>query len=74
VVVTASHDHGWIEALLAAGVRGRRHLVILVDPVSFGAPGPPFRPAPAWRIGLDWWVVRRGDALGAARQVRTGTA
>lgn len=66
VVVTSNRDPAWVEALLDAGVRGRRHLAVVVEPVSFGAPGAPFRILAAWRLAIDWWLVRRGDDLATA--------
>ena len=62
-VITASSDMSWIEALIDVGVRGQRHLAVVVDPTSFGAPGTPMRVSSAWRLAANWWVVRRGDAL-----------
>lgn len=70
IVVTSDRDPSWVEALVEVGARGRRHLAVFVDPTSFGAPGPPMRIAAAWRLALDWWVVRRGDVLSAPRHGR----
>ncbi|TMB91254.1 MAG: DUF58 domain-containing protein [Chloroflexi bacterium] len=64
VVITANRDPGWVEALVDVATRGQRHLCIFVEPTSFGAPGPALRIPAAWRLALDWWVVRRGDVLG----------
>ena len=66
IVITSDRDPAWIEALVEAGERGQRHLCVFVDPTSFGGPGPPLRLLAAWRLALDWWVVRRGDVLGRA--------
>jgi uncharacterized protein (DUF58 family) len=63
VVVTSSRDRSWVEALIEVGVRGTRHLAVLVEPTSFGATGPAMRVAAAWRLAIDWWLVRRGDDL-----------
>ena len=65
VVVTANRDATWVDALVDATTRGQRHLCIFVEPSSFGAPGPALRIPAAWRLAVDWWVVRRGDVLGA---------
>jgi uncharacterized protein (DUF58 family) len=63
VVVTSNRDRSWVEALIEVGVRGTRHLAVLVEPTSFGATGPAMRVAAAWRLAIDWWLVRRGDDL-----------
>ncbi len=63
VVVTPSRDPAWVESLLDAGARGTRHLCIVVDPTSFGAPDGPMRISAAWRLALDWHLIRRGDVL-----------
>jgi uncharacterized protein (DUF58 family) len=63
VCITSSRDRSWVEALIEVGVRGTRHLAVLVEPTSFGAPGPAMRVASAWRLAIDWWLVRRGDDL-----------
>ena len=55
----------WVDALVDAATRGQRHLGIFVEPTSFGAHGPALRIPAAWRLALDWWIVRRGDVLGA---------
>ena len=73
VVITATNDLAWVEALLDAGVRGQRHVAVLVDPASFGGSAPGFRPPAAWRLALDWWVIRRGDPLSAPVATRTAT-
>lgn len=70
VVITADRTPGWVEALVDAGSRGRRHLAILFEPTSFGAPGPPVRIPAAWRLALDWQLVRRGDVLGSGERAR----
>lgn len=70
VVITSNRDQGWIEALLDIGARGQRHLAVMVEPTSFGAPGPPMRVHAAWRLALDWWLVRRGDDLDIGRRSR----
>jgi uncharacterized protein (DUF58 family) len=69
VVITASRDQRWVEALVDTASRGQRHLCIFVEPSSFGAGGPALRVPAAWRLALDWWIVRRGDVLGAGEQV-----
>ncbi|MFN2451177.1 MAG: DUF58 domain-containing protein [Candidatus Dormibacteria bacterium] len=71
VVVTGSHDPSWVDNLLDAGVRGQRHLAVLVDPVSFGAPGTLMKVNAAWRVALDWWLIHRGDQLGAPHATLT---
>jgi uncharacterized protein (DUF58 family) len=70
IVVTSDREPDWVEALVEVGARGQRHLAVLVDPTSFGASGPPMRVGAAWRLALDWWIVRRGDALSATRRSR----
>jgi uncharacterized protein (DUF58 family) len=70
IVVTSDRDPDWVEALVEVGMRGQRHLAILVEPTSFGASGPPMRVGAAWRLALDWWVVRRGDVLSAPYRTR----
>lgn len=67
VVITADRDPSWVARLVDVGARGQRHQVIFVDPVSFGADGPPLRVAAAWRLAVDWWTVRRGDVLAVGR-------
>jgi len=70
IVVTSDRDPAWVEALVEVGVRGERHLAVLVEPTSFGASGPPMRVGAAWRLALDWWIVRRGDVLSMPRRTR----
>ncbi|MGO8685854.1 MAG: DUF58 domain-containing protein [Candidatus Dormibacteria bacterium] len=70
IVITSDRDPDWVEALVEVGARGQRHLAVMVDPTSFGASGPPLRVSAAWRLALDWWVVRRGDVLSAPRHTR----
>lgn len=70
VVITSNRAADWVEALLDVGVRGQRHLAVVVEPSSFGAPGPGLRVLAAWRLAIDWWVVRRGDDLGVGRRPR----
>jgi hypothetical protein len=70
VVVTSDRDHAWVESLVEVGMRGQRHLAVLVEPTSFGATGPVMRVPAAWRLSLDWWVVRRGDAFSATPRRR----
>jgi uncharacterized protein (DUF58 family) len=65
VVITPNRDQAWVEALVDTSVRGQRHLCVFVEPTSFGASGSALRVPAAWRLALDWWVVRRGDVLGA---------
>jgi hypothetical protein len=65
VVITSNRDQAWVEALVDTSVRGQRHLCIFVEPTSFGASGQALRVPASWRLALDWWVVRRGDVLGA---------
>ena len=70
VVITSNRTQGWVEALIEVSMRGSRHLAVLVEPTSFGAQGPPQRIAAAWRLALDWWLVRRGDELDIGRSGR----
>jgi uncharacterized protein (DUF58 family) len=70
ICITANRDPSWIEAILDVGVRGQRHLAIFVDATSFGAHGPSLRVLAAWRLALDWWLVRRGDELSVGRRRR----
>ncbi len=69
IVVTASRERDWVEALVDTATRGQRHLCIFIEPTSFGSGGQALRLPAAWRLALDWWVVRRGDVLGAGEQV-----
>lgn len=71
IVVTSNRGQEWVEALLAVGARGQRHLAVLVEPSSFGAAGSAIRIPAAWRLAIDWWLVRRGDELGAGRGRRS---
>jgi uncharacterized protein (DUF58 family) len=68
IVITSNRDPAWVEALVDTAIRGQRHLCIFIEPTSFGASGSPLRIPAAWRLALDWWVVRRGDVLGAGEQ------
>jgi uncharacterized protein (DUF58 family) len=70
VVVTADRDPAWVEALVDSSSRGQRHLAVLLETASFGASGPPMRIPAAWRLALDWWLVRRGDVLGSGERAR----
>jgi uncharacterized protein (DUF58 family) len=70
VVVTADRDPAWVEALVDAGTRGQRHLAVLLETSSFGATGAPMRIPAAWRLAIDWWLVRRGDVLGSGERAR----
>jgi len=70
IVVTSDRGPDWVEALVEVGARGQRHLAVLVEPTSFGASGPPMRVGAAWRLALDWWIVRRGDVLSAPHRTR----
>lgn len=64
VVVSANRSGDWVEALVDSATRGQRHLCVFIEPTSFGARGQALRIPAAWRLALDWWVVRRGDVLG----------
>jgi hypothetical protein len=68
VVITPNRSSDWVEALVDSATRGQRHLCIFVEPTSFGAKGPALRIPAAWRLALDWWVVRRGDVLGSGER------
>jgi uncharacterized protein (DUF58 family) len=68
VVVTANRSSEWVEALVDTATRGQRHLCIFIEPTSFGARGQALRIPAAWRLALDWWVVRRGDVLGTGER------
>jgi uncharacterized protein (DUF58 family) len=68
VVITANRSSEWVEALVDSATRGQRHLCIFIEPTSFGAPGQALRIPAAWRLALDWWVVRRGDVLGTGER------
>ncbi len=71
VVITSNRSQDWVEALIEVGARGQRHLAVIVEPSSFGAPGAALRIAAAWRLAVDWWLVRRGDELGLGRRGHT---
>jgi uncharacterized protein (DUF58 family) len=68
VVITPNRSSDWVEALVDSATRGQRHLCIFVEPTSFGAKGQALRIPAAWRLALDWWVVRRGDVLGSGER------
>jgi uncharacterized protein (DUF58 family) len=68
VVITANRSSDWVEALVDSATRGQRHLCIFIEPTSFGARGQALRIPAAWRLALDWWVVRRGDVLGTGER------
>jgi uncharacterized protein (DUF58 family) len=70
VVITPDRDPAWVEALVDSGARGQRHLAVLLETSSFGAAGPPMRIPAAWRLAIDWWLVRRGDVLGSGERAR----
>ena len=70
IVVTSDRNPDWVESLVEVGMRGQRHLAVFVEPTSFGASDPPMRVGAAWRLALDWWIVRRGDVLSVPRQPR----
>ncbi|HKR99968.1 MAG TPA: DUF58 domain-containing protein [Candidatus Dormibacteraeota bacterium] len=70
VVITPNRDQSWVEALVDTVTRGQRHLCVFVEPTSFGARGNALRIPAAWRLVLDWWIVRRGDVIAAADRVR----
>jgi len=70
IVITPNREQDWVEALVDTVTRGQRHLCIFVEPSSFGGKGPALRVPAAWRLVLDWWVVRRGDVIAAADRVR----
>ncbi len=73
VVITPNRSSDWVEALVDSATRGQRHLCIFIEPTSFGAGGQALRIPAAWRLALDWWVVRRGDVLGSGeRTTATG--
>ncbi|MBV8196305.1 MAG: DUF58 domain-containing protein [Candidatus Dormibacteraeota bacterium] len=66
IVITSNRSSNWVEALVDTSTPGQRHLCVFVEPTSFGASGQALRVPAAWRLALDWWIVRRGDVLGAA--------
>ncbi len=73
VVVSPNRSSDWVEALVDSATRGQRHLCVFIEPTSFGARGQALRIPAAWRLALDWWVVRRGDVLGMGeRATATG--
>lgn len=57
IVITASGDEHWLEALLDLGVRGHRSLVIYLDPQTFGGTQRGLNSAGRWRQALNWWMV-----------------
>lgn len=61
IVVTASADERWVEALLDLGIRGQSSLVIYLDPSSFDASRPGLAIAARWRHALNWWIIRSAD-------------
>ena len=60
-VITASRDPQWVSSLIDVGVRGQRHLAVVLDPTTFGAAGSPLKLSAASRLAVNWWVVHRGD-------------
>ena len=70
VVITPDRSPEWVEALVDASSRGQRHLAVMLEPASFGDGGPPVRIPAAWRLAIDWRVVRRGDVLGSGERAR----
>jgi uncharacterized protein (DUF58 family) len=62
-VITASRDMSWVESLIDIGVRGQRHLAVVVDPTTFGATGSALKLSASSRLAVNWWVVHRGDSL-----------
>ena len=68
VVITPNRSSDWVEALVDSATRGQRHLCIFIEPTSFGAKGQALRIPAAWRLALDWWVIRRGDVLGSGER------
>lgn len=61
IVVTASSDERWVEALLDLGIRGHRSLVVYLDPQGFGGTQPSLAAAGRWRQALNWWVIKGPD-------------
>ncbi len=57
VVLTPSGDPAWVEALIDAGTRGRRDLVVYFDPTAFGG-HTSLAISARWRPALEWWIVR----------------
>jgi uncharacterized protein (DUF58 family) len=64
IVITSNRNPSWVESLVDVSTPGQRHLCVFVEPTSFGAHGQALRVPAAWRLALDWWLVRRGDVLG----------
>ena len=69
IVITSNRSQSWVEALVDTSTPGQRHLCVFVEPTSFGAGGQALRVPAAWRLALDWWLVRRGDVLAGGGQV-----
>ena len=69
IVITSNRNPAWVEALVDVSTPGQRHLCVFVEPTSFGAKGPALRVPAAWRLALDWWIVRRGDVLGGGTAI-----
>ena len=70
IVVTASADERWVEALLNLGVRGHRSLVVYLDPRGFGGSQASLAVAGRWRQALNWWVVKGPEDFEAATERR----
>ncbi|GAC1485138.1 MAG: DUF58 domain-containing protein [Candidatus Dormibacteria bacterium] len=70
IVVTASADERWVEALLDLGVRGHRSLVVYLDPRGFGGSQAGLSAAGRWRQALNWWVVKGPEDFEAATERR----
>jgi hypothetical protein len=71
VVITANRSNEWVETLVDSATRCQRRLCIFIEPTSFGARGQALRIPAAWRLALDWWMVRRGDMLGTGERAST---
>ncbi|HYM49052.1 MAG TPA: DUF58 domain-containing protein [Candidatus Limnocylindrales bacterium] len=63
IVITASGDPAWVQALLDLGVRGHRNLVVYLDPRGFGGTQASLPIVGRWSEALSWWIVRGADEL-----------
>ena len=69
IVITPSPHAEWVEALINSAARGRRNLVVYLDPRGFGGSEPGLAIAGRWRQALNWWVIRSQADLEPAPEV-----
>jgi len=74
VVITATQAEDWTGEVDTLQRRGIRVIPVLIDPVSFGAPGPPAHHISEMieNSGATVYTIRQDDDLTAALSYRTG--